>query len=106
MDMENSNSITAGTSPASSGALSPGDTLTIPQFTYDAQGHVTAVTSSQCTLPAGAGQGSVTDVAAGVICASRAQYASNKGTCGRRNRAFSVIDDENILFRNGVHLFL
>ncbi len=47
-----SNSITSGTVAGNSGTLSFGGTITIPKITYDAQGHITATTTTSLTLPA------------------------------------------------------
>ena len=49
--INHSNSITAGSVTGGSGAKDYGGTFTIPKITYDAQGHITAATTTTVTLP-------------------------------------------------------
>ena len=49
---KHTNSVTAGTVSGSEGNLAYSGKLNIPSITYDAQGHITAVETTECTLPA------------------------------------------------------
>lgn len=46
-----SNSVTAGTAEGDSGAKGLGATVNIPSITYDSEGHITATSTTQITLP-------------------------------------------------------
>lgn len=46
------NKIDAGSTSASSGALNHGDSITLPVVNYDANGHITSVSTTTVTLPA------------------------------------------------------
>lgn len=50
--LDHSNSIAAGTSSGSSGTLTFGGSISIPSISYDAQGHITSVSTTSVTLPA------------------------------------------------------
>ena len=62
--LNHSNSVTAGSTSSSSGQLVNGGTLNLPKVNYDAQGHITSVETTSCTLPSVA-EGTVTGVTAG-----------------------------------------
>ena len=49
--INHSNSVTAGSTSSSSGQLVNGGTLNLPKVTYDAQGHITSVDTTECILP-------------------------------------------------------
>lgn len=50
--IQHTNSVTAGTAQGGSGSVAFSGSFNIPKITYDAQGHITAVSTTSVTLPA------------------------------------------------------